>query len=299
MYELLHGTRLDVSVWLHICSNLDDPTVVLGISVMVIQEPLLEECMHHSQAIQFCLPGPEFLFERLADISAESDFLRYVDEKLRYAPVWEDGPELFANFVKENGLLEAAAQFLPKDEWIESTVVGALKYPFVFDRILSGLSGDDDANVLGIPYAFEACDDIRCALKLLAGGYFKQALQILRGALELSVCHAYFSAAGLGYDDLESTSIPPMRDKRLGMINRLIACRRIERDLAQGLASVYNELSLATHAHYRYLNLKFEKVDEAGRFLHALESLCAVSRLCTSTVLSMKSISMYTGTPLS
>lgn len=243
----------------------------------------------------FLSPGPSFSDERLCDISSESDFINYVENHLGYL-YWEESVEPFIDFVTESGLLDATNRVLQDGASKEPMLIGTLKYPFVFTRVLSGLCGVDDANVLGMPHAFEAERDIDCAIKLASGGHYKQSLQTLRSALELSVCHAYFSAAGLNYDELDDILIPPLKDKRRGMINRLLSCRRITQEVAEAISSTYTELSHATHSQYRYLNIKFTEEDESKKFLCVLSNLRVVSYLCTKVVLSAKSISLYTGT---
>ncbi len=240
--------------------------------------------------------GPSFSQEQLCDVSPASDFIRYVEADLGYDLFWENNVELFIGLVNESGLINAAHRVLGSGASIEPMIVQVLKYAFVFRLALNGLSSEDDANVLGLPHAFEACDDLECAMKLAADGHYKQSLQTLRSALELSVCHAYFSVAGLHYEELEATIVPPLKDRRRGMINRLLSCRRITTQAAEEIASTYSELSHATHSNYRYLNSKFEEEDEGTKLLCFLSNLCVVSHLCTQTVLGAKGISLYTGT---
>lgn len=254
--------------------------------------------MSHSPGIRAGFPGPKFSNELLEEVSSESDFIRYVEDELGYLLWWEDGVELFINFVQETDLLKSSCELLKNHSPSEAQIVGALKHPFVFGRVLTGMSGEDDANVLGIPHAFECYDDLVFSLQLASMTRYKQAQQSLRSALELAVCHAYFSVAGADYDDLPLTPIPPMKDRKRGMLNRLLACRRIEKEVAEGVVSIYGELSLATHSHYKYLNFRFEQIDEAEQFQRFLENLGVVSRLCLAVALSVKSITLYTCTPL-
>jgi hypothetical protein len=244
--------------------------------------------------MELVVPGLDFIDESLDCITQESDFLQYVEDRISYCS-WEDEVLLFNNFVRGSGLLYSVERLYKDDVPSAITAtVGLLKYPFVFQRLLAFHAGVDSTNVWGLPYLIESENDLDCSLLLIRTGHYKQAVQLLRSALEAAVAHAYLSTAGVQYDDLCHQIIPPLKDRKRGMLNRLVAVRRLEASVATVISRLYSELSSAMHSQYKYLTVKFEETIETEDFIDALTIYSSVSRCCTCILLSMEGIEQYT-----
>jgi hypothetical protein len=227
-----------------------------------------------------------FSNEQIDGICARSDVIDFIE---CYSTCFdEDEANLFVAYVHDSGLLETAAKLFAGDnEKVTLKTVGTLKHVFAYGRVLSALAGRDSINAWGIPYLMEADADLACSLLLTREGHFKQSAQILRSALEAAVIHAYFTISGVSYDDLSNREIPPLKDQRHGMLNRLITAGLLCSPEAGAISNLYQNLSAATHSHYKYLTVRFEETFETEQFILLLGLIRRVSIACLTIMLNM------------
>jgi len=227
--------------------------------------------------------------EQIDGICTRSDLIDFIE---CYSTSFdEDEVNLFVAYVHNSGLLEAMAKLFAEDnEKATSETVGTLKHVFAYGRVLSALAGRDFINAWGIPYLMEADADLNCSLLLLQKGHYKQSAQLLRSALEAAVIHAYFSISGVSYDDLSNREIPPLKDRRRGMLNRLVTSGLLCSAEAGLVSDLYRNLSAAVHSQYKYLTVKFEELFEPERFVLLLGLLRDVSIACLTIMENMRRV---------
>lgn len=229
-----------------------------------------------------------FKDEPLGRICQASDVIDFVEYYTIYLGV--DEVSLFSSYVHDLKLYEVIGKLFPDPEeaMLEKTV-GALKHTFAYERILEGLSGRDEVYAVDLPYLDEANSDLTCALLLIANDRHKAAAHSLRSALEVAVAHAYLSVKCLVYEDLRNWLIPPMKDKKRGMLNYLVEFEFISACQAEEVSSLYRDLSAATHSQHRYLVRNLEQPSEAGIFLRSLQNVREVSSSCIALIIRMDS----------
>jgi len=232
--------------------------------------------MHH---LLSRLPLLDENFEQLNPSSDVVDFVEYYTICLG-----DDELELFTTYVRKSNLIPFIEKAAPD---LHAALVGSLKHTFAYSRILTALAGEDDVNAWGIPYLMEADTDIESALLLMSNGYHKPTLQMLRTALEASITHAYLTVIGVTYDDLPTHYIPPMKDRKRGMINRLVAIRVLTSEQARSVSTLYCDLSNATHSQYKYLHNKFEEVNERAILANTISIIRSVAICCITVMLQM------------
>lgn len=242
-----------------------------------------------SDVVLQCFP---FVDEKLETICDTSDLLEFLDWHTLY--FCNEQVAEFLTYVHDTALLKLGQQISRgATNELEMTVVGALKHSFAYRQIVDGLVGLDELNIGGLPYLVEACTDIECSLLLLSKGHHKQSVQLLRSALEAVVTHAYFSTAGVTYDDLPNQRTPPMNNDGRGMLNHLEAIGLLSEIDAKEISTLYGELSAATHSQYKYLSVKFEVVSKVVVFAQSIRHLRDVCITCMSVILNMDRMDIH------
>ncbi len=149
---------------------------------------------------------------------------------------------------------------------------------------------DDTAFSFHLPFLTEATQDIECSLYLMKGNYFKQSLQTLRNALEVTLLHAYFALNYLDYDELDSVlkqRQPPMKE----VIVNLRQYRVLTDKMEQQYFHLYKLLSSAVHSDLSKLSVANSFSNKCS-FSEWHSSFIAVTDLIIRTSLRMAEVSL-------
>jgi len=207
----------------------------------------------HGSTIDDLIGQLPFKEEMLSNINAESDVVSFSETF-----TWmfgEDHLKKFSDFTKGTGLLSGSRS--TESKTTEAKLVAALKYIFAVESMLTGLIGEDMVYAVDLPYLAETVSDFRCSVVLIESNYYKQALQNLRAALEVSVAHAYFGLQRMDFTQLNEDPdfrMPRFSSKR-GMLAFLVNEGLLSSSEADGLKNIYADLSGAVHSEIRSLNV--------------------------------------------
>lgn len=207
----------------------------------------------HGSTIDDLIGQLPFKEEVLSNIDAESDVVLFSETF-----TWmfgEDHPKTFSDFTKGTGLLDRSRA--TESKTTEAKLVAALKYIFAIDNMIKGLTGEDMVFAVDLPYLAETVSDFHCSVVLIKSNYYKQALQNLRAALEVSVAHAYFGLQRMDFIQLNEDPdfrMPRFSSKR-GMLAFLVNEGLLSSSEADGLKNIYAELSGAVHSEIRSLSV--------------------------------------------
>lgn len=207
----------------------------------------------HGMPIEELLRRIPFSVERPADIDNDSDFMMFGNVFDYERPI-----DLVGDFRE---LLVECFQLSLDDTMSEATeleaIVSAAKYPFTLRRVLRGVVGEDMAFGFELPYLVEAESDLLAACVLAGQEFWKQSIQLLRSAPEVTVAHAYF---GLRGDDCHFLLASPRFRMpafkgRGGMLENLVQTQTIDESLAAECRTLYSELSKRVHSHIHHLSV--------------------------------------------
>jgi hypothetical protein len=221
-----------------------------------------------------------FCDEELEYIDQTSDFVFFLDQI--GTSVYMDPLLWFHTFVF-NKEFNRFSFF--KMKWFTAI----MKYLFVIEEIT--MVSPDELGVLDLPYLESGMNDIECALKLADGKYFKQSKQVLRSGLEAVIIHIYFMLHKFSYNDIRNMAIPPMNDKRRGMINSILIRNIISSKEANDIIVQYRSLSEAVHSKFAHLNCIFEEYDENAMFHKLADCIRGVVELVLRLILRLYSVS--------
>ena len=192
----------------------------------------------------------------MTEVGEQSDFIRFAGV-FDYR-VDSDLCDEFLDFVNE---FHSLTSLQPEEPFHDLTrnedFVTAAKYPFVLRQILRTFIGQDYVFCIHLPYLVEAEDDLLASLELALLGYSKQAIQMLRSVLEVTIAHAYLGSRAEDYDYLVANPAfrMPAFGGTKGMVKYLIDNAVINNELANEGQNLYGLLSQATHSHIRQLNI--------------------------------------------
>jgi hypothetical protein len=125
------------------------------------------------------------------------------------------------------------------------------KHAIAWDAVVSALLSED--GFFSLPHILEARTELDCSVLLAEHLYYKQALQVLRGLLELNVLHVHFAVDEAAYAEWQKGDyrIPNLRGDRPGregLLCRLFASGVIGQDLRDDADKLYEELNGAIHS---------------------------------------------------
>lgn len=171
------------------------------------------------------------------------------------------------------------------DLWIKA--IRTLKHTFALKRMQVGLHGEDMVNFSGIPYLYEAMQDLDSALLLFQLRYPKECLQLLRSTLETTVIHAYLTVKRVDYDALSKADEqpPPVTEPRKGMLAFLCGADFMDRPFADEIRCIYRILSESVHSRFSVVNCRLEEEDERDLVGSCLNHIKTVSDMCTKLTL--------------
>jgi hypothetical protein len=209
--------------------------------------------------------GLAFTPESVSSWTSTGDLLRFLSDGIllgstnnHYAlSLFEDGRKRFLNEAREfreNALRspDSLAQVQHAAPHFENDPTFGLmaKYAAAFDGVLNAMLSDGAFGSL--PHILEVDSDLTCSVMLASNMYYKQALQALRGVLELSVAQVHFVTHPedfLGWVD--GTWRPPtMRGRKRdgGWLANLKAEGALSGNLDQEIGDLYGELNGTVHA---------------------------------------------------
>lgn len=198
-----------------------------------------------------------------------------------------DESKEFRKFVNRSGFKSYKKKSECTNDF-ENLSYRTLKHVFVFQRVIDGLWGRDEANLNGTPYLLEASRDLEGALALFRFNYQKGCLQLLRSTLEASVIHGYLTAKGISYDDLERSDkcYPSVCDQKDGMLAYLIKSRFLNTVIADEIRVTYRVLSHAVHSRFRFISIQFseschDNTEECLNQVKNVSAMCTKLMLCT------------------
>jgi len=218
-------------------------------------------------AIEEAITRLPFLEKQTAPPDLGSDLVDFI-ESFTIAHGLDEQQE-FLMYIEKVGFSRESLlhiyQEIPTD--LYEKVAKTLRYHFTFHRVFAGLGGEDMLNATGLPYLYEAAEDLTCTLSLGRLKYHKQSLQMLRSALEAAVIHAYFTVKNIDYDSLTSAlgNIPSMNNRTTGMLHHLLEKDFMKAVFADEIRSIYQSLSNAVHSRFPFVNTKFETDDDRDR----------------------------------
>lgn len=125
------------------------------------------------------------------------------------------------------------------------------KHAIAWDAVVNALLSED--GFFSLPHILEARSELDCSVLLAQRLYYKQALQVLRGLLELNVLHVYFAVDEAAYADWQNGNyrVPNLRgDKpgREGLLHRLFVGGAIAQDVKDDADRLYEELNGKIHS---------------------------------------------------
>ena len=118
---------------------------------------------------------------------------------------------------------------------LEDTTFGLLaKHAIAWDAVVEALLSDD--GFFSLPIILEARTELDCSVLLAKHLYYKQALQVLRGLLELNVLHVHFAGDERDYAawQVGNYRVPNLRGdqpERQGLLRRLLQKGAIAQDV--------------------------------------------------------------------
>ncbi|MEA3375239.1 MAG: hypothetical protein U9R72_03445 [Chloroflexota bacterium] len=159
---------------------------------------------------------------------------------------------------------------------------------------------EDVAEVNWMPLYDEAVEDLECAFFLSANCFYKQALQVLRGVIELSVAHGYFILSQDAFEqwrDDPNYRLPYVRGNG-GMLHRLHQAQWIDDRIYETGYELYGLLNGCVHATPGRMGSRRGEMDR-----EKLEQFCSLSSRVGGFVIDLTmhfllgSESLYTGSP--
>jgi hypothetical protein len=125
------------------------------------------------------------------------------------------------------------------------------KHAIAWDAVVDDLLSDN--GFFSLPHILEARTELDCSVLLAKHLYYKEALQVLRGLLELNVLHVHFAADEAAYADWQKGNyrIPNMRGNRPGqegLLHRLCTAGAISPDIKEDADRLYDELNGTIHS---------------------------------------------------
>jgi len=212
-----------------------------------------------------CTGGVTFTSEPISLWNANGDLVQFLSGGMllessdnHYAlSLFEDGRKRFlkaAQEFRENALRspDDLAQLKDTVPQFENDAAFGLmaKYAAAFDGVLNAMLSDGAFHSL--PHILEVDSDLTCSVMLASNMYYKQALQALRGVLELGVAQVHFVTHPEDFQGwVDGTWRPPtMRGRKRdgGWLATLRAEGALEGGLDQEVADLYGELNGTVHA---------------------------------------------------
>lgn len=212
-----------------------------------------------------CAIGLAFTPEPISDWSADGDLLQFLSGGIllespnnHYAlSLLESGRTRFLNEAeefRENALRSPDDLAQVKDavpQFENDAVFGLMaKYGSAFDGVLNAMLSDGAFGSL--PHILEVDSDLTCSVMLASNMYYKQALQALRGVLELGVAQVHFVTHPADFQGwVNGTWRPPImrgRKRDGGWLATLQAEGALSGNLDQEVADLYGELNGSVHA---------------------------------------------------
>lgn len=122
------------------------------------------------------------------------------------------------------------------------------KAAIAWDGLVDGILSE--SLFFSLPHTVEARSELDCSILLASNLYYKQALQVLRGLVELSVLHLYFAANHQDYRKWEVADyrVPSLRAKKTGLLAMLESQRLLPPELSAITGNLYEALNGAIHS---------------------------------------------------
>jgi hypothetical protein len=133
-------------------------------------------------------------------------------------------------------------------DFTRDTAFGLMaKYAVVWDAILDTILSD--GAFFSLAHTLEVRTELDCSMLLAKQLYYKQALQTLRGLLELSVLHVAFAANASSYEAWQNGDyrIPSLRGKN-GLLKTLVGEKVLTSDVATRVGDLYEQLNGTIHS---------------------------------------------------
>jgi len=224
--------------------------------------------------------------QSLQSLNEDTDCIKILDSINGYS--FDHLSDLLEHIQTDNFYLE-----ISKNNGDESTLIHlctTLKYVFLSKRLLQLFVADDTAFSFHLPFLTEAIQDIECSLYLMKGDYFKQSLQTLRNALEVTLLHAYFALNYLEDEELDNVlkqRQPPMKEVIVNLRQFGVLTDKME----QQYFHLYKLLSSAVHSELSKLSVA-NSFSNKRSFSEWYSSFTAVADLTIRTSLRMAEVGL-------
>lgn len=211
---------------------------------------------------QACATGVAFTSEPIAMWTASGDLARFLCEGVLLespdnhygAALFNEGWERYlkrASEFHENALRNPDSMASLKDDVPSFTTDPSFgwmaKHAVAFDGLLNAILSD--GAFVSLSHILETDSDLECSVLLASRMYYKQALQSLRGALEMSVAHVHFATHP---DDFQLWvngvwNLPRMRG-RGWLLATLKAEGALSEDIDEQVSELYGLLNGSVHS---------------------------------------------------
>jgi hypothetical protein len=143
----------------------------------------------------------------------------------------------------------AVVQEITPPKFEEDETFGlAAKHAVVWDSVVNVVLCD--GAFYSLAHILESGSELECSLLLAERLFYKQGIQVLRNFVEELVLPVHFCGNPAEFESWRRGEyrIPPLRDKRRGVLTRLTAAGLLTDPLADELADLYGVLNGAVHA---------------------------------------------------
>lgn len=185
-------------------------------------------------------------------------------------------------------------QSLSEAGLLKKKMSSVLRYTFTLNEIVRSILSEDMINVLHFPYLLEAMQDLDGGILLSLNGCYKQAHILLRSALETALAHYFYSASGVGYEDIifkEDFRLPAFRFRPGNMLSSLQETKSIDDELFELLNNCYGCLNKFVHSSIDVLTVgvPWEEGRVEQKIVWWNKNACGVSHCLILLVISMLS----------
>ena len=209
-----------------------------------------------------CETGVEFTSEPISMWTASGDLVQFLCDGVLLESrdnhygrsLFDEGRERFlklATEFQENALRNPDSMTSLKDDIPSFTTDASFglmaKHAVAFEGLLNAILSD--GAFVSLPHILETDSDLECSLLLASRMYYKQALQALRGVLEMSVAQVHFAGHP---DDFQlwvngAWPLPRMRGHK-GWLAKLKAEAALSTDIEEQVSDLYDLLNGTVHA---------------------------------------------------